>query len=75
MTSEEEIQQLQTEIEQKKNSIRAQFKKNERKGAIEILIALLQLASIGALFSTFPSLQLGVFFVKLISTEFKKTSL
>ena len=58
---EEEIQQLQTEIELKKNAIRAQFKKNERKGIIEIVIALLQLASVGALFAYFPCLQLGCF--------------
>ena len=58
---EEEIQQLQTEIELKKNAIRAQFKKNERKGTIEIVIALLQLASVGALFAYFPCLQLGCF--------------
>ena len=58
---EEEIQQLQTEIELKKNAIRAQFKKNERKGTIEILIALLQLVSVGALFAYFPCLQLGYF--------------
>ena len=58
MTPEEEaIYQLRTEIDLKKNAIRAQFTKNERKSIIEIIVVLLKLVGAVSLFFFKPCLQ------------------
>ena len=54
---EEEIQQLLTEIELKKNAVRAQFTKNERKSIIEMVIAFFQLIAVIVLLNYKPCLQ------------------
>ena len=54
---EEEIYQLRTEIELKRNAVRAQFTKNERKSIIEIIVVLLKLVAALSLFFFKPCLQ------------------